>query len=176
MTRRTRAPDRTLSSSTTDTSCSERKRRTSPSHDFPSATFTCLHARVTHHPATMNDLQTKVRSFVAEHRLGASVEVRLLDVMSELGEVAKEVLRSSEYGKRAFTPSASLHDELGDVLFSLLCIANDAGVDVQHAVEAALTKYERRIRTSGTAGSPDRNAVAQESTAQPDSARKRHAD
>lgn len=110
----------------------------------------------------MNALQTKVRSFAAEHRLGSSVEVRLLDAMSELGEVAKDILRASDYGKRPFTPSAALRDELGDVFFSLLCMANDTGVDVQHAVEAALAKYERRIRTSGSAGSPESNAIARE--------------
>lgn len=101
----------------------------------------------------MNHLQTKVRAFVREHHLGTSIETRLLDAVSELGEVSKEVLVSTGYGKRPFAPSAAFASELGDVLFSLLCVANDAGVDVEHAVDAALAKYARRLKTSGTAGS-----------------------
>ncbi len=103
----------------------------------------------------MTPLQSKVRSFVHDNQLSTSVETRLLDAVSELGELAKEALRSSKYGKQPFTSSPAFADELGDVLFSLICVANEASVDVTQAIESALARYEGRIRASGTASSPN---------------------
>ena len=49
---------------------------------------------------TMEQLQQEVRAFCARHRLDAPLAHRVLDAMSELGEVAKEVLRMTDYGRR----------------------------------------------------------------------------
>jgi NTP pyrophosphatase (non-canonical NTP hydrolase) len=101
----------------------------------------------------MKELQQRVAGFVREHRLETDVTHRLLDAISELGEVAKDVLKGSAYGRRRFTPGASWTNELGDVFFSLLCLANTTSVDVDVALETALAKYERRLKAHGTAGS-----------------------
>ena len=47
----------------------------------------------------MRDLQEKVKNFCEDHDLTSSSEIRLLDTISELGEIAKELLLSSDYGK-----------------------------------------------------------------------------
>ncbi len=99
------------------------------------------------------DIQKKVAGFTAKHGMEISVPLRLLDVLSEVGELAKEVLRSSEYGKRAFSPGPGWQDELGDVLFSLICVANSTGVDLEQAVDLALQKYENRLANRGDPGS-----------------------
>ncbi len=98
----------------------------------------------------MKNLQEKVRAFAEKHRLEADVEHRLLDVMSEVGELAKEALTSSNYGARAFASTPQLREELGDAFFSLLCVANLTGTDVEQAVEGAMAKYEKRIARAGT--------------------------
>lgn len=41
------------------------------------------------------DFQQRVGRFVAEHGLETSAETRLLDLVSEWGEVAKEILRGN---------------------------------------------------------------------------------
>lgn len=93
----------------------------------------------------MDILQTRVGAFVEKHGLETDIAHRLLDAVSELGEVAKEVLKGSRYGSQPFTPTENWELELGDVLFSLICVANLTGTDLEAAVGRALKKYEQRI-------------------------------
>src|SRR5262245_32605769 len=101
----------------------------------------------------MKALQKSVADFVKRHRLEADVAHRLLDAVSELGEVAKEALKGSSYGATKFARTNAWEEELGDVVFSLLCVANTTNVDLEKAVRLALQKYERRIKVNGNAGS-----------------------
>ena len=101
----------------------------------------------------MKQLQKRVAKFVRTHDLEADVAHRLLDAVSELGEVAKEVLKGSRYGAKRFARTAEFEAELGDVLFSLICLANSTGVDLEAAVIAALKKYGQRIVQSGSPSS-----------------------
>lgn len=103
--------------------------------------------------ASLPALQERVARFVAEHHLETDVPNRLLDAVSELGELAKEVLKGSNYGRERFAPPPNWDAEMGDVLFSLICLANSTGVDLRAATEAALQKYERRKVASGRVGS-----------------------
>ena len=80
-------------------------------------------------------------------------ETRLLDLLSELGELAKETLKSNQYGSRETALTPEWESELADVFFSLICLANDSGVDLDQALDAALEKYGQRIRSGGDAGS-----------------------
>ena len=93
----------------------------------------------------MRLLQERVQTFVDQHALQTSLELRLLDLASEVGELAKEVLIASDYGKRDFSTSDAFQDEQGDVFFSLICVANEAGVEMEGALEHALSKYARRF-------------------------------
>ncbi len=97
--------------------------------------------------------QNQVNDFVNVHDLEIPVADRLLDLVSEIGEVAKEILKSTEYGKHPFGPGEGWEDEIGDVFFSLVCIANSTGVDLLAVLEAALSKYENRLCTGSDPGS-----------------------
>lgn len=99
------------------------------------------------------DFQTKVFAFVEAYNLKTSVETRLLDMMSELGEVAKETLKGSSYGKNEFSPSADWEEELADAFFALICIANSTGVNLESALDLVLAKYQARLEDRGEAGS-----------------------
>ena len=48
----------------------------------------------------MKQSQEKVRAFCDQYDMEAPAVHRLLDLISELGEVAKELLLSTEYGKK----------------------------------------------------------------------------
>ena len=106
---------------------------------------------------TMNELlpdyQKTVAVFVEENRLETSVEARLLDLVSEVGELAKEVLKSTEYGHQSFQPTVAWSGELADVFFSLICLANSTGVNLEENLVEALHKYGQRLATKGDAGS-----------------------
>lgn len=108
---------------------------------------------------TMRRLQDQVRDFVQTNDLEIGIGDRLLDVVSELGEVAKEALRATQYGTRRFVRGDDWEDELGDVVFSLICVANASDVDLESALQRSLLKYGRRVRSHGHPGSSAGNDV-----------------
>jgi NTP pyrophosphatase (non-canonical NTP hydrolase) len=100
--------------------------------------------------------QQRVRAFIDEHGLRAGTPARLLDVTSELGELAKEYLERTNYGSTAFESGESWCEELGDVYYALICLAEESGVDLEQALERVLQKYSERLERRGSAGStPD---------------------
>lgn len=63
----------------------------------------------------------------------------------EVGEVARIIAR--KYGEQSFKPSdkdMDLGDELADVLFVLLCLANQTGVDLTSALSRNIEKKTKR--------------------------------
>ncbi|MEW6522183.1 MAG: MazG-like family protein [Bacillota bacterium] len=99
-----------------------------------------------------SDDQERVSRLVMAYGLEAPVAERLLDLLSELGEAAKEVLRGSSYGRQQLQLGCNWSGELGDLYFSLLCLANSTGVDLSASLTGAMAKYEARIAGRG---SPD---------------------
>ncbi len=62
-------------------------------------------------------------------------------LMEEVGEVARIMAR--KYGEQSFKKSdenVDLADELADVLFVLMCIANQTGIDLTSALKKNLEK------------------------------------
>ncbi len=63
----------------------------------------------------------------------------------EVGEVARIIAR--QYGEQSFKPSdkdKNLADELADVLFVVICLANQTGVDLTDALQKNLVKKTLR--------------------------------
>lgn len=96
--------------------------------------------------------QPLVAAFVDEHDIEAPAAYRLLDAVSELGEVAKEVCTSTDYGSDPAAVDVA-EDELGDAMFALLALCSELDVDAEAALETSLSKYESRLADSGQAGS-----------------------
>lgn len=66
----------------------------------------------------------------------------------EVGEVARIISR--KYGEQSFKKSdvgADLGDELADVLFVLICLANQTGINLTEALEKNLEKKSIRDAT-----------------------------
>ncbi len=101
----------------------------------------------------MDDVQRKIRQLVDELGLEASPAHRLLDLTSEVGELAKEHLKATDYGRVEFRPDEAWASELGDVLFALGCLANATDVDLGSALETVLAKYRDRVHSTGAPGS-----------------------
>jgi len=98
------------------------------------------------------DEQQRVAAFVRENDLETDPAYRLLDLVSELGEVAKDVAESTDYGDSP--GDIAVHpDEIGDTLFSLLALAEGLDVDASAALDEALAKYEGRIDETRTPSS-----------------------
>ncbi|MFW5943501.1 MAG: nucleotide pyrophosphohydrolase [bacterium] len=68
-------------------------------------------------------------------------------LMEEVGEVARLMARL--YGEQSFKDESEEHnlaDEFADVLFVLVCLANQTGVDLTEAVQRNLQKKTERDR------------------------------
>jgi len=66
-------------------------------------------------------------------------------LMEEVGEVARIMAR--QYGEQSFKKSdkeVNLADEMADVLFVLICLANQTGIDLTEALEKNLDKKNMR--------------------------------
>jgi NTP pyrophosphatase (non-canonical NTP hydrolase) len=69
----------------------------------------------------------------------------LAQLMEEVGELSRIISRT--YGEQSFKESdkqSSLDDELADILFVLICIANQTGVDLTAAFDKNLKKKTDR--------------------------------
>ena len=66
----------------------------------------------------MRELQEKIKEFCQKHNLESPPEHRVLDTMSELGEVAKEILKMSDYGRKPLLYKEELKSEIGDMTSS----------------------------------------------------------
>jgi NTP pyrophosphatase (non-canonical NTP hydrolase) len=66
-------------------------------------------------------------------------------LMEEVGELARIMAR--EYGEQSWKPGAvkeDLGDEMADVLFVLICLANQTGVNLEEALIRNLEKKTNR--------------------------------
>ena len=66
-------------------------------------------------------------------------------LMEEVGEVARIMAR--QYGEQSYKKSdteVNLADEMADVLFVLICLANQTGVDLTDALEKNMVKKSIR--------------------------------
>lgn len=66
-------------------------------------------------------------------------------LMEEVGEVARIMARRyGEQSEKASDKNQDLGDELADVLFVLVCLANQTGVDLTEAMKKNLGKKTKR--------------------------------
>ncbi|MBU6325188.1 MAG: nucleotide pyrophosphohydrolase [Bacteroidetes bacterium] len=65
-------------------------------------------------------------------------------LMEEVGELARIMART--YGEQSFKQGekADLADEMADVLWVLMCLANQTGVNLEQALQANFEKKNRR--------------------------------
>ena len=96
--------------------------------------------------------QEKVARFLERHGLEATPGFRILDLASEVGEIAGDAAKSSNYGINTESLEVG-EDELGDAFFSLLALADDLEIDASRALDRAIEKYRSRIEETGDAGS-----------------------
>ena len=87
------------------------------------------------------------------HKEKMPEQSRVLDIQSELGELSKEILKASNYGTKQFVVNEDFEMEFGDVLYSLLSLAVETGVDAETCLKKVLDKYQKRIDEKKSMGS-----------------------
>lgn len=95
---------------------------------------------------TLKEAQQIVDQWIATHGVRYFNELTNTAIlMEEVGEVARIMAR--QYGEQSFKESdkqVNLADEMADVLFVLICLANQTGIDLTEALQRNLDKKTRR--------------------------------
>jgi NTP pyrophosphatase (non-canonical NTP hydrolase) len=69
----------------------------------------------------------------------------LAQLVEEVGEVARILSRTyGEQSSKSGESPGELADELADVMFVVVCLANQTGIDLQAAIERNIEKKTRR--------------------------------
>ena len=94
---------------------------------------------------TIEEAQRTVDSWIKEYGVRYFNELTNMAILTEeVGEVARIMAR--RYGEQSFKESddKELGDELADVLWVLICIANQTGVNLTDALRKNIDKKTKR--------------------------------
>ncbi|MCD6064569.1 MAG: MazG nucleotide pyrophosphohydrolase [Flavipsychrobacter sp.] len=95
---------------------------------------------------TIKTAQQKVDEWIKTTGVRYFTELTNLGIlMEETGELARIIVR--KYGEQSFKETdkdSQLEDEMADVLWVLLCLANQTGVDLTTALEKNFEKKTKR--------------------------------
>ena len=100
----------------------------------------------------MKEAQARVDGWISQFEEGYWPPLAILArLMEEVGELSREL--NHRYGskpKRDDEAPTDLGLEIGDVLFVLLSLANQQGIDMDESLTRVLAKYEDRDSTRWT--------------------------
>lgn len=95
---------------------------------------------------TIEEAQKKIDAWIKTYGVRYFSELTNMTILTEeVGELARIMART--YGDQSFKKSdlkANLADEMADVLWVLICLANQTGVDLTKAFEDNLKKKTQR--------------------------------
>lgn len=97
---------------------------------------------------TIKEAQETVDNWIKEYGVRYFSELtNMVCLTEEVGELARIIAR--KYGDQSFKEgeNCDLSDEMADVLWVLLCLANQTGVDLTEALARNLAKKTQRDAT-----------------------------
>ena len=101
---------------------------------------------------TVQELQTEVDEYISQFKEGYFSPLAMLARMTEeLGELAREV--NHYYGEKPKKDSEdenTVADELGDMLFVLICFANSLGIALENTHDSVMHKFTTRDKDRWT--------------------------
>ncbi|MBT2754926.1 nucleotide pyrophosphohydrolase [Mesobacillus foraminis] len=101
---------------------------------------------------TVKELQEEVDQYISQFKEGYFSPLAMMARMTEeLGELAREV--NHYYGekpKKSEEKEKAIEEELGDMLFVLICFANSLNIDLQKAHELVMEKFNTRDKDRWT--------------------------
>ncbi len=97
---------------------------------------------------TLAEAQQRVDAWIQEVGVRYFSELtNLAQLAEEVGEVARVISRQyGEQSDKASDRNIELGEELADVLFVVICLANQTGIDLTDAFERSLQKKTTRDR------------------------------
>ncbi|EJQ90202.1 hypothetical protein IK3_03982 [Bacillus toyonensis] len=101
---------------------------------------------------TMKDMQKEVDAYIGQFKEGYFSPLAMMARLTEeMGELAREV--NHYYGekpKKTTETERSIEEELGDVLFVMICMANSLNIDLETAHNIVMGKFNTRDKDRWT--------------------------
>ncbi len=101
---------------------------------------------------TIKELQKEVDAYISQFKEGYFSPLSMTARLSEeLGELAREV--NHYYGekpKKSTEVEKTVEEELGDLLFVLICFANSLHIDLEKAHDQVMEKFNTRDKDRWT--------------------------
>ena len=97
---------------------------------------------------TIKEAQKAVDQWIKDYGVRYFNELTNMAILTEeVGELAR--VMSRKYGEQSFKPGEPTDpaDEMADVLWVLLCLANQTGVDLTEALQRSIDKKTKRDKT-----------------------------
>jgi len=94
----------------------------------------------------IKDAQTAVDNWIKEHGVRYFNELtNMAQLTEEVGEVARIIARRyGEQSEKESDKAKDLGEELADVVFVVLCLANQTGIDLQQAFDKKMEAKTKR--------------------------------
>ncbi|UOY93453.1 nucleotide pyrophosphohydrolase [Ectobacillus sp. JY-23] len=101
---------------------------------------------------TMQEMQQEVDAYIGQFKEGYFSPLAMMARLTEeLGELAREV--NHYYGekpKKKNEEARTIEEELGDVLFVTICMANSLNIDLEEAHNRVMHKFNTRDKDRWT--------------------------
>lgn len=101
---------------------------------------------------TMKDMQKEVDVYISQFKEGYFSPLAMMARLTEeMGELAREV--NHYYGekpKKTTEKERTIEEELGDVLFVMICMANSLQIDLETAHNIVMNKFNTRDKDRWT--------------------------
>lgn len=101
---------------------------------------------------TIKDLQKEVDDYISQFKEGYFSPLAMLARLTEeLGELAREI--NHYYGekpKKETEKEKEIEEEIGDLLFVIICLANSLNIDLKKAHDRVMHKFQTRDRNRWT--------------------------
>ncbi len=100
----------------------------------------------------MKELQQEVDAYISQFKEGYFSPLALTARMTEeLGELAREVNHFyGEKPKKKDEDEKTIEEELGDMLFVMICFANSLNIDLEEAHNRVMEKFNTRDKDRWT--------------------------
>ena len=104
------------------------------------------------HEKTMKEMQNEVDTYIGQFKEGYFSPLAMMARLTEeMGELAREINHTyGEKPKKNTEKEKLIEEELGDVLFVMICLANSLNIDLAQAHDMVMNKFNTRDKDRWT--------------------------
>ncbi|MFX1340568.1 MAG: nucleotide pyrophosphohydrolase [Promethearchaeota archaeon] len=97
---------------------------------------------------TLKTIQKKIDEFIRNHGEYWPPLSMLSAVIEEIGELAREINHLEGFKpKKSTEKQIDIGEELGDIIFAIICLANYYNIDLDEKINYIIDKYQKRDST-----------------------------